>query len=743
MLQEIIDLHDGAVTALVNKIKQKDVITFKSPTGSGKTYMMADFMDRILSERSDVVFLVSSLSKSGLAKQNYDKFCEYKDHGEFPHLNPYLISSEVSGEEGVFIPLDYNVYVLPRDLNKKGGRLMQGPLDNFFQTITRNLFGNGMDKKIYLIKDECHQATNNLDSISASYFTKTMNCSATPKLSRGQIPDVEVTEEAAINAKLIKTVEWNEEESDIAEAIEQFEEIKKDYRNLLGVNPCLIIQISNKDKANEDLARIYDVLNRAEHQELKWMLIVDKDKDCNTNDVFKAKKMPVSRWKDYAKEKESTIDIIIFKMVITEGWDIPRACMLYQMRPTQSDQLDEQVVGRVRRNPRLLDFERLSPEAQELAMKARVWGVKKKDQQRTFVARLFEEPSDITKHIRIKTTKLKPLSKKTGFDIRKFMDDCSNDNRYTDIFSLYRKFKKTEPEVQAMGYEYAETPCQWLKFAENIDSVVKENKKYVCDYALSMELTKDEAGKVREVSFPVESMYTDNGYYENISDWVWRRKESSQKFAFDSEAEQEWACILKDLAKDDTIEPSPQRVGKRVLVGKKNPNAGQYKTDGTIEDEKLNPSNKYLWGKNFISNSEIKFEYCLGGIHSSYPDFVMEDCFGRIHLFEVKSVNISNATPAAFDSEEYKRKMNELISCYKQASILTGHIFYLPVRKGEDWIITRLLSGVESTLTRDQFEEFMKRSPVSQKTNQPSSTHIIPYKSINEEDEFGKFVAEE
>ena len=226
MLQEIIQLHDEAVTALVDKISKKAVITFKSPTGSGKTHMMADFMDRILGEKSDVVFLVSSLSKSELAKQDYDKFCEYKEHGEFSHLHPYLISSEVSGEEGVFVPIDYNVYVLPRDLYKKGGRLMQGAMDNFLQTITSNLFGNGMNKQVYLIKDECHQATNNLDTISEDYFSKVINLSATPKLTRGQVPDVEVTEEAAINAKLIKTVEWNEDESDVAEAIEKLEEIK-------------------------------------------------------------------------------------------------------------------------------------------------------------------------------------------------------------------------------------------------------------------------------------------------------------------------------------------------------------------------------------------------------------------------------------------------------------------------------------------------------------------------------------
>ena len=132
------------------------------------------------------------------------------------------------------------------------------------------------------------------------------------------------------------------------------------------MNPCLIIQISNKDKAEQEWTNIESILTKTEHQHLKWMSIVDKKEKCKTND--KLGKLPVAKWKDYAKENASTIDVIVFKMVISEGWDIPRACMLYQVRDTQSKQLDEQVMGRVRRNPRLLDFEQLSKEAQELAM---------------------------------------------------------------------------------------------------------------------------------------------------------------------------------------------------------------------------------------------------------------------------------------------------------------------------------------------------------------------------------------
>ena len=78
MLQEVIQLQKRAVKQLYGKLNgTKDSITFKSPTGSGKTYMMANLMDKFLKDRDDLVFLVSTLSKGELAKQNYEKFCLY------------------------------------------------------------------------------------------------------------------------------------------------------------------------------------------------------------------------------------------------------------------------------------------------------------------------------------------------------------------------------------------------------------------------------------------------------------------------------------------------------------------------------------------------------------------------------------------------------------------------------------------------------------------------------------------
>ena len=166
MLAEAKELQKEAVRQLVEQSYHKSEIIFKAPTGSGKTYMMADFMDQILGARQDVVFLVSSLSKGDLARQNYEKFCEYKNSSAFPHLSPYLISSEISGEERLFIPFDYNVYILPRDLYKAGGRLMQGTMEAFLQQLTFAKDFGGGGKKGYLIKDERHIATKNLGTLS-------------------------------------------------------------------------------------------------------------------------------------------------------------------------------------------------------------------------------------------------------------------------------------------------------------------------------------------------------------------------------------------------------------------------------------------------------------------------------------------------------------------------------------------------------------------------------------------------
>ena len=657
MLQEAKDLQSSAVTKLVNVLSEnKKEFTFKAPTGCGKTYMMADFMNRIISANSNIVFIVSTLSKSNLAEQNYSAFKALSENGTFSKINPFLINSDSSGESSVYIPTDYNVYVLPRDLYKDTAKLKkEGTFLNFLQTMTSTLFSGAMGKTIYLIKDECHIATNNLDELQ-NYFSTVINFSATPKLSRKQTPDVEITNAEAQSAKIIKTVEIGDEEASLSDALDKFEEVKTQYRDLLGVNPCLIIQISNKDKAEEELENnIFPSLSN--HQDLKWVYITGDEKSCDTNDSG-FKKLSVSKWKDYMKMPLSSISVIIFKMVISEGWDIPRACMLYQIRDSKSKQLDEQVMGRVRRNPRLLDFETLNDEAKKLAMTAWVWGIVPDTTGGTKQVKLFRNYG-IEKSIRIKPTKLQNITASKSFDVDSFIKNLKDKKlTHPSIFEMYQNLMKYDNEIQTLCYNYAEDFVKWRIFSEHLSDIKTQYDAYICDYEKSMVVEKD-------VSFPFDSCFVESSNNLPLEDWIWCRKDSENDFSFDSEAERQWAYILEKI---------------------------QYSSiEETSNLELTEDSNKFLWGKNFPFNSEIKFEYYLNGVHSSYPDFVMKDKMGQIHIFEVKSVNKSSSVK--IDEEEYTQKVNALKECYKTASKKTGHIFYLPIMDGSDWKITRFKNG--------------------------------------------------
>ena len=100
MLQEVKELQDNAGRYFLEVAKSwsSKEYTFKASTGSGKTFMMADFCNRILKERDGVIFLIFLFSKGDLVQQNYDKFNEYVGKRFFNKLEPFLISSKTSSE---------------------------------------------------------------------------------------------------------------------------------------------------------------------------------------------------------------------------------------------------------------------------------------------------------------------------------------------------------------------------------------------------------------------------------------------------------------------------------------------------------------------------------------------------------------------------------------------------------------------------------------------------------------------
>ncbi len=689
MLDDVKILQERAVSELVKSISEKDDIVFKAPTGAGKTFIMAKVMDGILSKDDNVVFIVSSLSKANLAQQNYDKFNEYLELGLVQHLNPYLISSESSGENALYISSFDNVYVLPRDLYKAKSKLKAQQAFLKFLLEIKN-----QGRELYLIKDECHVATNNLDELK-SFFTKIINISATPRKK----PDVEISEQYAVNACLIKRVQYcssadygdddfsvdSLQYKELLKALDYLKECKKDYLEKSNINPCLIIQISNKDLGEKQFNVIERALGLSEYKDLKWVGYAKDPKVCQTNDQM-IKTSP-QKWEKYCKPNDSTIDVIIFKMAITEGWDIPRANMLFQIRDSKSKQLDVQVLGRVRRNPRIMDFEKITDDKERrLFTTAYVWGIKdnSSEQKSVDVTLKGSVPdgnrikNEIQEEIKVKITKLADLKgTQSNFDIDTFLKEKQAPESCKSIFELYNELTKSSNRIQVeckryMFSSYDDEYSKFFGFVNNLSEIKSKVKTILSSDSSSIEVVKNSLGKDLEVSLPYNSLYFQNKKY-SLQDvkGVWNNGSDMREFTFDSDSEKKW---LYKMLQDFSI--------KKI----------------SLDEEK----DILLVGKNYLQNSEIKYEYYADGSHFSYPDFVLKDKYDRIFLFEVKSMNISSSLQ--IDTKVYQEKVEILKDLYSKVSSKVEHYFCLPILNGKSWTVHCYYKGVHYELKEDQFK---------------------------------------
>lgn len=689
MLDDVKNLQERAISELVQSLSEKDDVVFKAPTGSGKTFIMARVMDEVISKDDNVVFIVSSLSKANLAQQNYDKFNEYLELGLVQHLNPHLISSETSCESALYIPSVNNVYVLPQALYKAKSKLKG---QQAFLKLLLEIKNHG--RVLYLIKDESHVATNNLDELK-SFFTKIINISATPKKK----PDVEISEQDAVNVCLIKRVQYcssadygdddfsvdSLQYKELLKALDYLKECKKDYLEKSNINPCLIIQISNKDLGEKQFNVIERALGLSEYKDLKWVGYAKDPKVCQTNDQM-IKTSP-QKWEKYCKPNDSTIDVIIFKMAITEGWDIPRANMLFQIRDSKSKQLDVQVLGRVRRNPRIMDFEKITDEKERrLFTTAYVWGIKdnSSEQKSVDVTLKGSVPdgnrikNEIQEEIKVKITKLADLNDtQSNFDIDTFLKEKQAPESCKSIFELYNELTKSSNRIQVeckryMFSSYDDEYSKYFGFVNNLSEIKSKVKTILSSDSSSIEVVKNSLGKDLEVSLPYNSLYFQNKKY-SLQDvkGVWNNGSDMREFTFDSDSEKKW---LYKMLQDFSI--------KKI----------------SLDEEK----DILLVGKNYLQNSEIKYEYYADGSHFSYPDFVLKDKYDRIFLFEVKSMNISSSLQ--IDTKVYQEKVEILKDLYSKVSSKVEHYFCLPILNGKSWTVHCYYKGVHYELKEDQFK---------------------------------------
>ena len=330
-------------------------LTFKSPTGSGKTVMMAQFLRDIVSDprfsSADVGFLWITNSDS-LAMQSKDKlFGYYGGASENTLLDMNNLSDGLIPKNGVFF-INWQKLVSKAQTNRK--LRTEGEMNTTFDQYLQAT--HDRKREVILIIDEEHIASS---TVLANDLIKNVikpriiiGVSATPQTT-GVTVDVDrasVVQEGLIKEKIIfQTTEDLEKFKDMDQndtlltlAYEKREELIKQYKKLkLDINPLVLIQLPNDDRASNGTAGTTT-------QDLVIQFL--KSRDVATEEIavwLSDEKVNLAE----VEASNSPVSFLLFKQAVATGWDCPRASILVMFREIKNPTFAIQTVGRILRLP--------------------------------------------------------------------------------------------------------------------------------------------------------------------------------------------------------------------------------------------------------------------------------------------------------------------------------------------------------------------------------------------------------
>ena len=313
------------------KKTSKQEITFQSPTGSGKTVMMAQFVKDLVNapelDNSDFTFLWVSIggSKEGdLAQQSRDKFNEY--YGGASEVNVTgldSLSREKVLEQNEILFFNWSKI---RAKNKDGRKLRR----DSEQEITWDGMINRTHEErrnIILIIDEAHAETGTALAEEEVDFIKpniVIKITATHRDQRNI--DVKVEHNDVVAEGLIKQSIKSQTKDDLSDkkikninkyllelSIKKRKELKKEYKSLgLDINPLIMVQLPNDDSSSDERSfkkYIEDILGELNVPKEKIGIWLDKEKKNLENITI----------------NNNEVEILLFKQAAAVGWDCPRA----------------------------------------------------------------------------------------------------------------------------------------------------------------------------------------------------------------------------------------------------------------------------------------------------------------------------------------------------------------------------------------------------------------------------------
>ena len=361
-------LKDRVYNFLSFNDSEKRIITFKAPTGSGKTVMMASFIENLIESNKDLknidfTFLWLSIGTGDL--HNQSKKSLEKNIGDNIKIQSidevYGTSQHELLKDSVMVSNWEKVWTK----NKKTGdwksiAMRDGDYINFREILNNT---NSIGRKIVLIIDESYIATDAargreiVDLINPNIV---IEVSATPNLrlsgkdiidNKGWIEEInpqDVIDEEMIKDQIIVNsdfVLFKKDDSDqtvLRSAINKRDELVNLYKEYnINVNPLLLIQLPNSRDGESAMEMVLDFLEKEKgvKQGDDRLAIWLSEKDISDRNI------------DNISKNNSKQEYLIFKQAIATGWDCPRAQILLKFREVKSDVFEIQVLGSILRTP--------------------------------------------------------------------------------------------------------------------------------------------------------------------------------------------------------------------------------------------------------------------------------------------------------------------------------------------------------------------------------------------------------
>ncbi len=338
----LFDFQQDTVTKIIEKtlsVSSKQTVVVKSPTGSGKTIILIDYIDEYLELEPNAAFVWLCPGKGDLEEQSRRKMLKYVPDRTAQNLDDALTGGFIAGS---------TTFINWEKITKKGNNAIKdSEKQNLFDQIRR---AERDGTKFIVIIDEEH--SNNTakakEVIDAFHARNIIRVSATTTKS-DKCEFIEIDENDVIASGLItraiyinEGIEDDPDDDEGAELLLSRADVmrKKIFDKYLSlgktIRPLVLIQFPNgKPETIDEVERLLEDMGYTyeNHMVAKWM---SDDKRQLDESIVENDGEPI---------------FLLMKQAISTGWDCPRAKILVKLREGMSEQFTIQTIGRIRRMP--------------------------------------------------------------------------------------------------------------------------------------------------------------------------------------------------------------------------------------------------------------------------------------------------------------------------------------------------------------------------------------------------------